>query len=60
MEALEFQILSKRQQLRDLLTFALKQAPVFLPMVKKLKNEISVCDLALTQLHSRRAKARLG
>lgn len=55
MDALDYRILTKRQELRDLLRFALSQSTVFLPMVRDLKLEISVCDCALNKLYRRHA-----
>lgn len=60
MDTLEFKILAKRQELRDTLRFALSQAPVFLPVIRVLKAEISICDRALVKLSQRRARAQLG
>jgi len=60
MEALEYKILAKRQVLRDLLRFALQQAPVYLPVVRDLRYELTVCDCALRQLYFKRTQARLG
>jgi hypothetical protein len=60
MAALEFKILAKRQDLRDLLKYALQQAPVYLPVIRNLKAEILICDAALQQLSFRRARTHLG
>lgn len=60
MDALEYKILTKRQTLRDLLRYALKQSPVLLPVIRELKFEISVCDLAIRQLNFKRTRAALG
>lgn len=45
----------KRQELRDLLRFALSQNIVFLPLVKDLKLEISVCDCVLEKMYRKHA-----
>lgn len=60
MDALEYKILAKRQGLRDLLQYAMRQSPVYLPIIGSLKYEISVCDCALRQLSFRRTQVRLG
>lgn len=49
--------MAKRQQLRDLLVYALAVNPVFLPIVKDLRLEISVCDYALQKLYRSRRMA---
>lgn len=61
MEALEYKILAKRQELRDVLNYALSQHTVFLPVIRQLRTSISLCNQALVQLYRKRAmKARLG
>lgn len=60
MDVLEFKILAKRQGLKDQLRYALRQAPIFLRVIRELKAEILICDAALLQLSFQRAKARLG
>jgi len=59
MEALEFKILTKRRELQDLLSYALNQSPVYLPVIKSLKVEIKLCDAALVKLSLKR-RLQLG
>jgi len=60
MESLEYKILSKKQELKDLLTFALSQTPIYLPVVKEIRYELTMCERALKQLYSRRVYTQLG
>jgi len=59
MEALELNLIAKKQELEDVLTYALNHAPVYLTVVKKLKEDIEFCDLALKELRSKKAFSAL-
>lgn len=60
METIEYRILQKRQQLKDLLNFALKQNPAHLTLIKELKSDISVCDYAIFCILNHKTKYKLG
>jgi hypothetical protein len=60
MEAIEYRIFQKRQQLRDLLNFTLRQNPTQLLLVKEIKNQILVCDYAIDNLLNKKTKYKLG
>lgn len=60
MERTEYQILQKRQQLRDLLVYALAQAPVSLNAIRALKSDIQICDYVLCELVTRRRLSKIS
>jgi len=60
MDDLEFKILSKRQDLRDLLLCELKQVVVSLRKVNTLKAQISMCDSFLDILTSTKQLSKTG
>ena len=60
MDKLELKILDKRQDLRDELSFAVRQNPTSLSIVSNLKFEIEFCDFVLEQLYLSRVSAKVG
>ena len=60
MEGLEFKILAKRQDLRDLLVLELSQSVIYLPKVTLLRSQINLCDYVLDQLTLPKQMSLLG
>lgn len=60
MENAELQILRKKQQLRNLLTYAVKQSPVFLFLIRDIKAEIDFCDCMLVEFYAQKSNIKIS
>jgi hypothetical protein len=59
MEWLEHKVSIKRKELVELRRFALSRNPAYLPLIRKISDEIYLCDYVLKQLYYARLR-RVG
>ncbi len=60
METTELQILRKKQQFRNLLTYSIKQSPVLLFLIRDIKAEIDFCDYMLVELYAQKSNVKIS